>query len=237
MHPLTLNRRHRAGLFLVLVATGLSLFLEASAKQTAGVVLIGLAATWLVGGLSIRALGILCSLSACTAGFSIAGIPLWEDWRAWQSSFKQYTAAIEDLRSAITSAPVNEGDWRQISPPVPPGFYDAETHYSALGKQTESDQAVRTKIVVLPESAQKWKRPNRREEGGSFPSETPGGIILAAIERDFLVPLPTFSLSASFRLHLVPVLVGLALAAAGLSSCGWYVRSVTRAKRGQAAAL
>jgi hypothetical protein len=40
MIPLAnLNRRHKAGLFVVLVATGLSLFFEASAKQTAGVAL------------------------------------------------------------------------------------------------------------------------------------------------------------------------------------------------------
>jgi hypothetical protein len=168
-------------------------------------------------------------------GFSIAAIPLWEDWQAWRGSFEQYATAMENLRSAITSAPVNQGDWQQISPPVPPGFYDAETHYSALGKQTESDKAVRTKIVVLPESAQKWKRPNTREEGGSFPSETPDGIILSAIERDFLVPAPTFSLSASCRLHLLSILLVFALAA-GVSGCGWYIRSSIRAKRTQQAA-
>jgi hypothetical protein len=44
-----MNRRHKAGLFLVLVATGLSLFFEASAKQTAGIIVLGMAATWVVG--------------------------------------------------------------------------------------------------------------------------------------------------------------------------------------------
>jgi hypothetical protein len=37
----TLNRRHKVGLFLVLVASGISLFFEASEKQTAGIVLAG----------------------------------------------------------------------------------------------------------------------------------------------------------------------------------------------------
>jgi len=61
----SLNRRHKAGLFLVLVATGLSLFFEASAKQTAGIVLLGVAATWLFGSVSLRTLGFTACSLAC----------------------------------------------------------------------------------------------------------------------------------------------------------------------------
>lgn len=275
MLSLTLNRRHRAGLFLVLVAAGLSLFLEASVKQTAGIALLGLAATWLLGSLSIRALGILCSLTVFAVGFSVAAIPVWEDWQTWYGSFKQYTAAIEDLRLAISKAPVmeldkeplradqldtvqhptlgtlrfpkdmpyqerneaiknleksapkkksDEGDWVDVAPPEAP---------HAL--RIESNAAGPTKTIDLPESTQRWKRPNVSESGGEFPSKTPDETILLSIKRDFLLPEPTFSLGASFRLHLLTILVGFALAAAGLSGCGWYIRSAIRAKRNQAA--
>lgn len=44
-----LNRRHKVALFLTLVAAGVMLVLGASAKQTAGAVLLGLAFAWAFG--------------------------------------------------------------------------------------------------------------------------------------------------------------------------------------------
>src|SRR5579862_8383500 len=51
-----INRRHKVGLFLVLAAAGASLLLEATAVQTVGVVLLGVAAAWGFGA-SVRLAG------------------------------------------------------------------------------------------------------------------------------------------------------------------------------------
>lgn len=201
-----LNRRHKAGLFLVLVAAGLSLFLEASAKQTAGGVLIGLAVTWLLGTISLRALGVLCSLTVCAVGVCIATFPVWEDWKAYSNSLGEYGLALVDLRLAIAS-----------------------------GGKTESSAAGSTKTVMLPERTQKWKRADVSESGAKFRSETTDETMLRAIEKDFLVPEPTFSIRASLRLHLGSFLIGFTLALAGLAGCGWYIWSARRAKQNQAA--
>jgi len=261
----TLNRRHQAGLFLVVVAAGVSLFLEASIKQTTGIALIGLAATWLLGSLSIRAFSILCCLTVFALGFSIAAFPFWEDWQAWNGSSKQYALAIEDLRLAIASAPVQAFDpdkfhqqylnapkrkngeeiWEQVWPPgapdtLPEDFIDKKNPVPGASPQAPPSHLASspgsTKTIDLPESAQEWKRPNVKESGASFPSETPDETILRSIERDFLIPAPTFSLWASLRMHLLPILLGFALAAAGLSGCGWCIRSSRIAKRNQLAA-
>jgi hypothetical protein len=206
--------------------------------------LIGLAATWLLCSLSIRALGILCSLTVCVAGFSIAAIPLWKDWQAWKASSNQYADAIEDLRLEIETParkwdehgnPILEeyGPWEKYSAPkaTAPKSKSGEDDWVDVwppvsrkapdGLQGKSNAVGSTKIVMLPESMQKWKRPDMSEEGGRFPSETSDETILRTIERDFLLPEPTFSLRASFRLHLVPALVGLAIAIAGLLGSAW----------------
>jgi len=51
-----------------LVATGICLLLEASARQTAGVALLAFAPAWLMGSLSARILGIVAQ--GCTSPFS-----------------------------------------------------------------------------------------------------------------------------------------------------------------------
>jgi hypothetical protein len=63
-------------LFFVLVATGIGLFLEASAKQTAGVVLLGLAATWFFGSVGLPTLRLVLSLTACFVGICLAAVPI-----------------------------------------------------------------------------------------------------------------------------------------------------------------
>jgi hypothetical protein len=102
MIPLTnLNRRHQVGLFIVLVATGLILLLEASAKQTAGIVLLGLAATWLLGSLRLRVLWLIFSLVAFVAGIGVAAMPVLDDWSSFQTRARYYDGAISDLRQAV----------------------------------------------------------------------------------------------------------------------------------------
>jgi hypothetical protein len=96
-----LNRRHKVGLFLVVVATGLSLFFEASAKQTTGIALLGLAATWLLGSLSVRVLWLFSSLLSCAVGVALIVVPVLKDWNSLQVSAQNYDKAIADLRQAI----------------------------------------------------------------------------------------------------------------------------------------
>ena len=113
---MVLNRRHKAGLFLVLIATGLSLLFEASAKQTAGVVLLGLAATWLFGSLSLRTLGIIACLLACASGLFIAAYPVEADWERYQITFREYAFAVSQLRVAIANA--STLTWDKVFDPV-----------------------------------------------------------------------------------------------------------------------
>ncbi len=46
-----LNRRHKAGLFLTVVAVGVSLLLDATAKVVVGIAFLSLAATWLIASI------------------------------------------------------------------------------------------------------------------------------------------------------------------------------------------
>ncbi len=116
MISLNLYRRHKAGLFLVLVATGLSLFFEASAKQTAGIVLLGVAATWLLGSLSLRTLGLASCSLACALGLFIAVFPLHQQWVSTIASAAEYDFALAEIRAAVARAPV----WEVVPPP--PGY-------------------------------------------------------------------------------------------------------------------
>jgi hypothetical protein len=48
-----MNRRHKVGLFLTTVIIGAALLLDVSAKESVGIALLGLAATWLVGNVRL----------------------------------------------------------------------------------------------------------------------------------------------------------------------------------------
>ena len=60
-----LNWRHKAGLFLTLVAVGCGLFLECSAKQAVGIALLGIAFAWLIGSLTPRTLMVTFAILIC----------------------------------------------------------------------------------------------------------------------------------------------------------------------------
>jgi hypothetical protein len=49
-----LNRRHKVGLFITVVILGAGLLLDVSAKESVGIGLLGLAATWLVGNMNLK---------------------------------------------------------------------------------------------------------------------------------------------------------------------------------------
>jgi len=99
----TRNWRHKAGLFLTGMAVGCGLFLEVSAKQAAGIALIGVALSWLIGSLTPRTLGVAFAILLCAAGLYIAVPPAWPDWKSTKESAAEYDLAIADLQSAVKS--------------------------------------------------------------------------------------------------------------------------------------
>src|SRR5260370_41540287 len=102
LHPL--NRRRKTGLFLVLVDTGLSLCLEARAKQTAGIVLLGLAATWFFGSVRLRTLGLMLTSAACCAGLYLTIAPVREERESYSAQAAEYDQALLDIREAVGKA-------------------------------------------------------------------------------------------------------------------------------------
>ena len=96
-----LNWRHKAGLFLTLVAVGCGLFLECSAKQAVGIALLGIAFAWLIGSLTPRTLAVTSAILICAVGLYVEGAPVWSDWNSVRNSAAQYDSAIADLQSAV----------------------------------------------------------------------------------------------------------------------------------------
>ena len=81
-----LNWGHKAGLFLTLIATSLGLLLELSAKQTAGIALLGVALAWLFGSVAVRTLGLTFLILISALGLYLAAAPLWRDWKSVNES-------------------------------------------------------------------------------------------------------------------------------------------------------
>ena len=163
----SLNRRHKAGLLLTLTAVGASLVLDVSAKQTAGVVLLALAATWFVGSTAVPTLGIIFSSTACCFGLYVAVAPIWNERSSVLAAAQEYDAAVAEIRKAVVRIPasdvipesqvIKDEDVLREKPrppaqpkkspktehsfPVPPGAY-------------------LVRPVQIPEIARKWARPN-----------------------------------------------------------------------------
>jgi hypothetical protein len=103
-----LNRREKAGVFLVLVVVGTGLLLNISVKQAAGIAFLGIAATWLVGGVSLRTLRAI-SAAACLAGLGILISVAASDWRA----YREWTSSLAGLPPG--TVPVGFSAWNVIS--------------------------------------------------------------------------------------------------------------------------
>jgi hypothetical protein len=96
------------GVFLVLVAVGIRLLLNLSVKQVAGVASLGIAATWLVGGVSLRTLRGISAL-ACLASLGILTPVAWSDWRA----YREWTSSLAGLPPG--ALPIGFSAWNVIS--------------------------------------------------------------------------------------------------------------------------
>jgi hypothetical protein len=87
---MTLNWRHKAGLFLTLVAMGCGLFLELSTKQAVGIALLGIAFSWLIGSLPTLALATTFTILLCAFGLYVAVAPAWSDWNSTRKPIAEY---------------------------------------------------------------------------------------------------------------------------------------------------
>jgi|GEM_PF-5304860 len=115
-----LNRREKAGVFLVLVATGVSLLLNASARQATGIALLGIAATWLVGSVNLRTLRAISAL-ACLAALGILIPVAWSDWRA----YREWTRSLAGLPAGVVPVGADSDGSRS-------GFRADSDHHSEL---------------------------------------------------------------------------------------------------------
>lgn len=220
-----LNRRHKVGLYLVLAGAGLGLLFEASAKQTAGIVLLGLAATWFFGGLPLRVLGFILGSATCCLGLYLMIAPVWKERELYQTRIAAYDQALSDIREAITKAPV----WEISSPPPeidfskPPAQPTRAAEPSAQPRQGQYTSAdidhVSERVVTIPASAIPFLRPDKLGSEWdaytvSFPSRMPVEEVLRAFQNS--TATPTFSFRAAIRSHLLSSIAGTVLFLLGL---------------------
>lgn len=93
-----INRRHKAGLSLTLIAAGAVLLSVTNRYSAAwvvpeaiGVVLVGTGATWLIGSLT-GAHGLLFSILAFCIGLFLVAIPVWNQWQSYRAAFTNFQA-------------------------------------------------------------------------------------------------------------------------------------------------
>lgn len=90
--PLELNRRHKAILFLTLLAAGSSLVVEANLRISFGIVLLGIAFAWALGSDSR-----LVHCLFFVTGVLLAAYPVWVDW----SNSREYELRLDEFERKI----------------------------------------------------------------------------------------------------------------------------------------
>lgn len=241
----TLNRRHKVGLLLVVAGAGVSLILDASVKQTLGLVLVGAACVWLLASLSLRT----GSLLLCAAGLSVPVILIIAEWNSFRGIARAYDAAVAEVRQATAKAPlgklVMQGQDATFSS-LPTDFFtkNSSEQFAYLSREdrdfskaTPTDQKAyieyltksAVKTVDLPEDAQRWERPGKTQgkwlyvvaDGDTvramiFPATLTSEEIVKSIQANELRPRPTFSLWNAIRSHAGTSLAGIVFVAVGL---------------------
>ena len=122
MNSPSLNRRHKVGLLFVVAGAGISLICDATAKQTVGFVLIGLACVWLLASLSLRTGGLFLS----AAGVSSLLAPVLTEWNSFRGRGAAYDAAVADLHQAAAKATLGKlaEDSKEVTfSSLPTGFF------------------------------------------------------------------------------------------------------------------
>ena len=231
-----LNWRHKAGLFLTLVAVGCGLFLECSAKQAVGIALLGIAFAWLIGTLTQRTLVVTYAILICAVGLYVAVDPVWSDWNSVRNSAAQYDSAIADLRAAIKPE-WDKGSFQPIESNSDPYKAYGGSYINTPPPKTLPSDFFNTRIVTISASTwnwihEGWNAPNSVPappkgftlDTQRFPITMSDAEIMQAFEANLLLPRPTLSHGSSVRAHAWNVFGGLALFAFGLSISGWLFR-------------
>ena len=91
-----LNKRHKVAFCLTLLAAGTSLLFGIAAKQTVGIVLLGVAFAWALGSDSL-----LVHSLFIVAGLSLATGPVLWDWQKYRAEAKSYHASVAYFESRI----------------------------------------------------------------------------------------------------------------------------------------
>jgi hypothetical protein len=184
-----LNRRHKTGLFLVLVGAGLALLTGAPWRETVGAALLGLAVTWLLGSPSLRALAFSLSLIGCLLGVSLVALPILNDWSDARRSARSYDSAVSAIRQAIAEA------------------------------QVEQIGGASRRVVTIPAAAKAWYGPWGHYDTSTrllYPADASDERIrLHMVSK--LLPRPAFSVRETLFSHRVPIGGGVSLLVLGLS--------------------
>jgi hypothetical protein len=98
--PSKLSKRHKVALFLTLLAAGTSLVFGVAAKQTAGIVLLGVAFAWALGSNSR-----VVHVAFIIGGLLLAIGPVLKDWYVQRSEMKEYRESVADFERRIHDLP------------------------------------------------------------------------------------------------------------------------------------
>jgi len=109
--------QHKIGLFLLLVAAGISFSLK-PVQSNDWHSSAGLAATWLLGTISVRLLWLLSSLLVCLVGILVAGKPVVDDGSHFASRSRVTTRCSRPPRAVTKSRPL----YVVKSEPLPPAL-------------------------------------------------------------------------------------------------------------------
>ena len=101
----SLNRRHKAVLFLTLLAAGFSLLQQPYIRVTFGVALLGLALAWAIGSNS-RAVHVLFLL----LGLTLVGGPILADWYQHRKRIAECRSRVETFKRRIQQVPKLESE-------------------------------------------------------------------------------------------------------------------------------
>lgn len=213
-----------------MIAAGISLILDATVKQTAGVVLLGLAASWLIGSLGARGLLFASSLALASGLFSAA-------WLVVKGTHTTRRSCPTTRRLLIFAKPVATADvvhdpvlgLLKFSKDVPGHERDKtirkELESARIVPSVPVPKYIPSGIIFIPESVRRWQNPYYAPVELPFGQDQTDEQELRWIQTDFLQPRPTFMLSRPRS-----IIRGLAIAAVGLRDCGWHVRNALRVK-------
>jgi len=165
--PAKLNQRHKAALFLTLLATGVSLVLGVAAKQTAGIVLLGFAFAWALGSNNRLVHALFIAI-----GLILAIGPVFKDWYGQRNEMKEYRKSVADFEQRIPELAkhypsyvglASKGEGQDVK-----GLEDIRVDRAAAKSSPKSQH------IKLPDGSY-----------GEFPADAKDQEIIVAVEKRF----------------------------------------------------